>query len=134
MRRFLRRLSIWTLLAALVGCVPVRGGPPDMSDVEAHLGLVVGHVPAGCDPVGLSGDGRGTMVGAGFECPDGTSFRIERFGAAVVEDEELTPQPSETAPDRVGWRDEVTGDEIRVASDDLEIDALLVIAEAIEFP
>lgn len=102
-----------------------------MDDVEAHLELIVRYLPAGCDPAGLDGDGRGTIVGSGFECPDGTTLRIERFDAEV-NDEPLTASPSETRPGRVEWRDGPTGDVIRVASDDFGLDVLLRVAESIE--
>lgn len=121
------------LLAATVfACVgPVEIDQLGIVDVEAHLDATIGYVPAGCDPVGLDGDGRGTIVGSGFECPDGTSLRIERFDAGV-NDDPLTSAPSETRVGRVEWRDGPTGDVIRVVSDDFDPEVLLQVAESIE--
>lgn len=102
-----------------------------MADVEEHLGLVVGYLPEGCHPMGLDGGGRGRIVGAVFECAEDTRLRIERFDAES-NDEELSSAPAETSPGRVEWRDESTGDAIRVSSDDLGIDALMKVAGSIE--
>lgn len=102
-----------------------------LDDVEAHLELVIGYMPAGCDPAGLDGDGRGTIVGAGFECLDATTLRIQRFDAEV-NDDLLSESPSETQDGRVEWRDGTTGDVIRVASDDVGLDVLMRVAQAIE--
>ena len=102
-----------------------------MADVSAHLDLAIGYIPAGCEPAGLYGDGRGTIVGAGFDCPDAMTVRIERFDAEL-DDDPLTGSPSQTKSGRVEWRDGPTGDVIRVASDDLDIDVLQRVAEYIE--
>lgn len=125
--------AVTTLLfvAVLVGCGPVEGEPPDMADVEAHLDVVVGFVPVGCDPLGLDGDGRGKMFGAGFDCPDASMLRIERFDAEVG-DEPLPDSPSVASPGRVEWRDAPTGDVIRVVSNDLDLQVLLRVGESIE--
>lgn len=125
-------ISVLFLAVTVVACdTPVEGGPVDMDDVEAHLDMLVGYILPGCDPAGLDGDGRGTIVGAGFECPDGTTFRIERFDAAV-NDEPLTASPAETQPGRIEWRDGSSGDVIRVASNDVDIDVLQRVAESVE--
>jgi hypothetical protein len=102
-----------------------------MDDVTAHLDVAIGYVPAGCDPAGLDGDGRGTIVGAGFECVDGTTLHIERFDADV-DDDPLSDTPSETISGRIEWRDSTTGDVIRVTSADIDVEVLVRIAESIE--
>lgn len=102
-----------------------------MADVEEHLGLVVGYLPEECDPIGLDGDGRGRIVGAAFECAEDTGLRIERFDSES-NDDELSSSPTETGTGRIEWRDESTGDAIRVASDDYAIDGLMQVAESIE--
>ena len=102
-----------------------------MADVEGHLNLVIGYLPEGCDPVGLDGDARGRMVGAAFGCPEGSTLRIERFDSEF-NDDPLPASPSATASGRVEWRNEQTGDVIRVGSDDLDVDALLRVAGSIE--
>ena len=102
-----------------------------MADVEGHLDVSVGYLPDGCDPVGLDGDGRGTVVGAAFDCPDNTTLRIERFDA-TVNDDALSASPSETLPGRVEWRDGPTGGVIRVVSDALDVAVLLQVADSIE--
>ena len=122
-------LVVAVLLAACD--VPVEPGPSDMADVDAHLDLTVAYMPTGCAPAGLGGDGRGTIVGAGFECPDGTTLRIQRFDRDV-NDDPLPATPAETSAGRVEWRDGSTGDAIRVASDDLDVEVLLRVAESIE--
>jgi hypothetical protein len=130
----LRHSIVLSLLLAAVliaACGPVKAGPPNMADVEEHLTLTVGYVPEGCEPVGLDGDGRGKAFGAAFDCPEGATLRIERFDASS-NDAALSASPSETDPGRVEWRDEPTGDVIRVASDDLDIGVLLQVAESIE--
>lgn len=120
------------LAMVLTGCGgPVQGGPPSMTDVEGHLNLTIGDVPGGCQPVGLDGNGRGTVVGTAFDCPDGTTFRIERFDADT-NDDALSSSPSGTGQGRVEWRDAATGDVIRVVSDDVDIAVLLRVAESIE--
>jgi hypothetical protein len=133
--RTARQLAVgasWLVLAAVVvACSPVEGGPPDMADVEDHLGLTVGYLPEGCHPVGLDGDGRGTIVGAAFDCAEGTGLRIERFDAES-NDEELSSSPAATSAGRVEWRDGRTRDVIRVSSDDLAIDLLMKVADSIE--
>jgi len=116
------------VLAACGG--PVKAGPPNMADVEGHLNVSVGYLPDGCDPVGLDGDGRGTVMGAAFDCPEDTTLRIERFDAGV-NDDALSASPSETNPGRVEWRDGSTGDVIRVVSDDIDVAALLRVAGSI---
>lgn len=102
-----------------------------MADVESHLDLAMGSMPEGCDPVGLDGNGRGTMVGAAFDCPRGATLRIERFGSEF-NDDPLPALPTETGTGRVEWRDDQTGDVIRIVSPDLDSDALLTVAESIE--
>ena len=102
-----------------------------MADVAQHLGLDVGYVPEGCHPVGLGGDGRGRAFGAALECSGDATLRIERFDAES-NDEELAATPSETRAGRVEWRDEGTGDVIRVVSDELDVDALLRVADSIQ--
>jgi hypothetical protein len=102
-----------------------------MADVEEHLDLAIGYVPERCEPIGLDGDGRGTIVGAGFDCPEGVTLRVQRFDAEVNEDP-LPATPSDTGAGRIEWRDESTGDVIRVASDDLDPGVLLRVAESIE--
>lgn len=102
-----------------------------MGGVEGHLGLVIGYLPEGCGPVGLDGDGRGRMVGAAFECLEDSALRMERFDSEFNSDP-LPASPSETGAGRVEWRDGQTGDVIRVASDDLDIDVVLRVAESIE--
>lgn len=125
-------MSVMLLAVTVVACdTPVQGGPVDMDDVSAHLELVIGYIPPGCDPAGLDGDGRGTIVGAGFECPDGTAFRVQRFDV-TVNDEALTGSPSETQPGWIEWRDDGSGDVIRIASNDVDIDVLERVAESIE--
>lgn len=135
--RTLRLLLVtaWSFLVVLVlaGCVPVEPGPPDLSEVEAHLGLIVGYVPEGCDPVGLDGDGRGTYFGAAFACPEDATLRIERLASERVEGQ-LPALPEESVPGRVEWRDPSTGDEIRVRSDEFATDVLLSVARAISLP
>lgn len=102
-----------------------------MADAEQHLGLIVGFVPQGCDPVGLGGDGRGSMVGAAWECPQAVTLRIERFDAES-NDDEVPGTPSETSAGRVEWRDGPSGDVIRVVSEELDVDVLLQVADSIE--
>jgi hypothetical protein len=114
----------------LTSCGPVESGPPDLEGVEAHLGLTVGHIPEGCDPVGLSGDGRGNVVGASFACPDDSALIIERFASEVVEDGH-SPGTADSQQARVEWTDDSTGDVIRVRSDELPIDDLVDVADAI---
>lgn len=128
-------VAAWGFLVVLVltGCVPVEPGPPDLSEVEAHLGLIVGYVPEGCDPVGLDGDGRGKMFGAAFECPGDETLRIERLASETVEGQ-LPPLPEESGPGRVEWRDQSTGDVIRVRSDQFAADVLSSVAQAISLP
>lgn len=119
-------------MVAVVACdTPADIGPVDMDDVTAHLDVVIGYIPAGCDPAGLDGDGRGTIVGAGFECVDGTAMHIERFDAQV-DDDPLSDTPSETTSGRIEWRDSATGDVIRVTSADIDVEVLVRIAESIE--
>jgi hypothetical protein len=87
------------LSATLAVCGPVEGDPPDLADVEDHLGLVVDCLPEGRDPIGLGGDGRGRILGAGFDCGEGTGLRIERFDADSI-DAQVSSSPAETAPGR----------------------------------
>jgi hypothetical protein len=125
-------ISVVVLAAVLVACErPVEGGPPDMADVESHLNLAIGFIPEGCDPVGLDGDGRGRMMGAGFDCTGGATLRIERLDSAL-DDDELPTIPTETSEGRVEWRAQEGGDAIRVVSDDLDTDVLLLVAESID--
>lgn len=119
------------LALVLAACSPVEGGPPDLAAVESHLRLGIGYVPEGCDPVGLDGDGRGGMMGAAFECPEGTTLRLERFDSASI-DGVLPTSPSEAGAGHVEWRDEATGDVIRVASDVLDNELLLRVGGSIE--
>jgi hypothetical protein len=119
------------LAGLLVACVPVDAGPPDIDDVEAHLRVQVTDLPEACVPVGLSGDGRGRFEAAGFDCGDGATLRIERFDGEFLT-ESVPSVPSETSPGRVEWRDDRTGDVIRVLSDELEIEALVGIAQSID--
>lgn len=116
---------------ALAACSPVEGGPPDLAAVESYLHLEIGYVPEGCDPVGLDGDGRGRMVGAAFDCPEGATVRVERFDFEF-NDDVLSASPSETGPGRVEWRDELTDDVIRVVSADLDVEMLMRVALLIE--
>lgn len=102
-----------------------------MADVEGYLELTAGYLPDGCEPVGLEGDGRGTMVGAGFECAEGATVRIQRFDQEL-NDDLLPTSPSETGAGYIEWRDESTGDVIRVVSEDLDAGVLLRVAESIE--
>lgn len=102
-----------------------------MADIEGHLNLSLGYVPDGCDPVGLDGDGRGRVVGAGFDCPADTTLRIVHFDAESNGDA-LLALPSETSPGRVEWRDGSTGDVIRVVSDGLDVAVLLRVANSIQ--
>ena len=131
------RRSILGAVSLLVGVVlvacggPVKGGPPSITDVEGHLDVSVGYMPDGCDPVGLDGDGRGTVMGAAFDCPEDATLRIERFNAGG-NDDALSASPSETSPGRVEWRDGSTSDVIRVVSDDLDVAVLLQVAKSIE--
>jgi hypothetical protein len=119
------------ILAAVTACSPAPGGPPNINDVEAYLGLALGHLPDGCTPEGLDGDGRGRVLGATFMCPAGTELRIQRFDS-TFDGRELPASPSQTAPNRFEWRDQATDDVIRVVSDDLAVDVLRPIADAIE--
>lgn len=83
----------WLLLSAVgAACRPVEGGSPEIAKVENHLGLEVGYAPEGCDPIGLDGDGRGTIVGAAFDCGEATGSRIERIEAGESPDESLYRQ------------------------------------------
>ena len=102
-----------------------------MADVEDHLDLVVGYMPDGCDPVGLDGDGRGRMVGAAFDCAEGSTLRVERFDSEFNNDP-IPASPAENRPGRVEWRDGATGDVIRVVSDDLDAQVVLQVAESID--
>lgn len=120
------------LALLLAACSPVKGGPPDLTAVEEHLDLVVRYLPNGCEPIGLGGDGREKMVGAGMECADTSMFRIERFDSESNLDD-LPRVPSVTRPGWVEWRDPSTGDVVRVISDELDVDVLMRIAESIEF-
>lgn len=101
-----------------------------MGDVESHLDLQIGYLPDGCEPVGLDGDGRGTIVGAAFTCPEAIGLRIEHLAEEVAGDAPATP--SLVAPGRVEWRDEPSGDVIRVVSEQSEIESLLRVARSIE--
>lgn len=120
-----------SLLASATGCRPMEGESPDLADVEQHLSLVVSFLPEGCDAAGLDGDGRGAIVGAAFDCPNRATLRIERFDSGS-NDDELQPTPSIMAPGRVAWRDASTNDVVHVRSDDLNVDALMRVAESIE--
>ncbi len=102
-----------------------------MADVETHLGLTLGYLPTSCEPIGLDGDGRGTIVGAGFECQGAATLRIQRFDSDV-NDDPLSAVPTETGPGRLEWRDGSTGDVIRVVSDGFDTDVLVRVAESIE--
>lgn len=125
-------LGAGVVLVLIVGaCSPVEGGPPDLAAVESHLRLGVGFVPEGCDPIGLDGDGRGRMVGAAFDCPEGAAARVERFDSEFTDDV-LPASPVETVAGRVEWRDGSTGDVIRLVSDDLDVEVLMRVALAIE--
>lgn len=119
------------ILMTISACSPIETGPPGMVDVEAHLDLFVPYVPEGCDPVGLDGDGRGSVVGAAFDCTGGTTLRVERFDSTVNEDP-VPGSPAETSPGRVEWREGSTGDVIRVVSDGFDVGVLLRVAESIE--
>jgi hypothetical protein len=119
------------LAVCVAACSPVEGGSLDVADVEKHLDLVIGFLPEGCEPVGLGGDGRGRMVDAALYCPDAATLRIERL-ESESNGQELPTSPSESSPGRVEWRDESTGDVVRIASSDLEVDLLMRVAESIE--
>lgn len=102
-----------------------------MHDVQAHLRLAVGGLPDGCSPQGLEGDGSGRMVGATFLCPADTALRIQRFDSAF-DDRQLPASPTQMTAGRLEWRDQATGDVIRVAGDGLAADLLWPVAASIE--
>lgn len=124
--RRVRRTSLAILLVIAAACEPVDSGPPDMAGVQAHLGLTIGTIPEDCDPLGLSGDGRGTMVGATFECGRGTIL-IERFDSTLREDD-VPAVPSESGPSEIEWRDDATGDVVRLRSDGIPVEELFDVA------
>lgn len=101
-----------------------------MSEVEAHLDLGIGYLPEGCEPVGLDGDGRGSVMGAAFTCPGDAALRVEHLRAEVAPDAPAVP--SELRPGWIEWRDDATGDVIRVVSADIGLDLLMRVALSIE--
>ena len=119
------------VLASIAACRPIEGESPGIADVEQHLNLDVAYLPEGCAAVGLDGDGRRSIVGAAFACPDRATLRIERFDTES-NDDELPRKPSTTTPGRVAWRDASTNDVISVLSDDVNRDVLIRVAESIE--
>jgi hypothetical protein len=116
-------------MTVVAACEPVESGSPNMAGVQAHLGFDVGMVPEGCEPLGLSGDGRGTMVGATFECDLGTIL-IERFDSSIREDD-VPAVPAESGSSEIEWRDGATRDVIRLRSDGVPIEVLFDIADSI---
>lgn len=128
--RYLTKTGV-VLALVVAACSPVEGVPPDLEAVESHLDLSFGYVPEGCNPIGLDGDGRGKMVGAAFDCVEDSTLRVERFDGEF-NDDPLPASPAETVPGRVEWRDESTGDVIRVVSDDLDVEMLIRFAESMD--
>lgn len=102
-----------------------------MSEVEGHLGLVVGFLPEGCTPVGLDGDGRGRVFGAAFVCLEGAALRVERLDSALGDDG-LPAAPTDTGDGSIEWRHSEGGDVIRIVSDELDVGVLMQVAESIQ--
>jgi len=106
-----------------------------LDDVERHLDLRLGTLPAACHPQGLFGDGRDKMMGATFDCPGAVVLIVERFDGREP-DARLPGSPtlSATDPGRIEWRDDASGDVVVVRSDEADPTMLLGVARSIDVP